>query len=358
MKAVRIVPGQPVRPDLVGAVIVRDLVVGDARWPKGRRLSATDLARLADPATRVDAGPRGLDREEPGIGVLVLDASDVHEDDAALRLAAAVAGPGTELRGPAESRVDLLATAAGVLHVRVDGLTRLDAIDPLEVFSLYDGQVVRPGELVATVKVAPHVLPAALLERGIAVAGRFRPLVRVAPFVSRRVAAVVKESVHPPARERFEASIRDRVESLGSRLTDLVYVPDEIDAVVAALGRLTAGRERADVVLTAGAASTDPGDALFVAIERLGGRLVRHGVPAHPGSMVWLARIGRADLLGLPTCGAYSKATAADLILPRLLTGERASVRMVAGLGHGGVLTRSMRFRFPPYAQRLETPEG
>jgi molybdopterin biosynthesis enzyme len=111
-------------------------------------------------------------------------------------------------------------------------------------------------------------------------------------------------------------------------------------------------------VLTAGSASTDPLDPFFQAIESLGGRIVRRGVPAHPGSMLWLARVGRTDILGLPTCGAYSKATAADLLLPRLLSGERADARTVARLGHGGLLTRAMRFRMPAYASRLEAPEG
>ena len=36
--------------------------------------------------------------------------------------------------------------------------------------------------------------------------------------------------------------------------------------------------DTADLVLTAGSASTDPHDACFVAIETLGGRLVRRGV--------------------------------------------------------------------------------
>jgi hypothetical protein len=74
--------------------------------------------------------------------------------------------------------------------------------------------------------------------------------------------------------------------------------------------------------------------------------------------MLWLARIGHTAILGLPTCGAYSRATAADLLLPRLLSGEDASERTVAKLGHGGVLTRDMRFRFPPYARELDAPEG
>ena len=74
--------------------------------------------------------------------------------------------------------------------------------------------------------------------------------------------------------------------------------------------------------------------------------------------MLWLARIRRAAVLGLPTCGAYSKATAADLLLPRLLTGEPPTPRTVARLGHGGILTRDMRFRFPAYARELDAPDG
>jgi hypothetical protein len=30
----------------------------------------------------------------------------------------------------------------------------------------------------------------------------------------------------------------------------------------------------------------------------------------------------------------------------------------VSHLGHGGVLTREMRFRFPPYSRELDAPDG
>jgi molybdopterin biosynthesis enzyme len=308
----------------------------------------------------VAGGPRTL--ASSGIAVLVIEAGDLHEDEAAERLAAAVRGPGLATRGPAESRIDLVASRDGVVHVRTDLVERLDRIDPVEVFSLFDGQVVRAGDLVASVKVAPHVVPRSTIERAERVAARAGPrgVVRVVGFVRRRVAAVVKESLHAPARERFEASVRLKVESLGSELVSVVYVEDDPEAVTDALRTLLAGPavERVGLVLTAGSASTDPSDPFFAAIDRLGGRIVRHGVPAHPGSMLWLARIGRTDVLGLPTCGAYSKATAADLLLPRLLSGERATAATVARLGVGGILTRSMRFRFPPYAQELDAPEG
>jgi len=336
---------------MVGAVLVRDLLVGGQRWSKGRRLVAADLALLA-----VEGAVA------PGIGaltVIIPGPDELHEDEAATRLAAAVAGPGLVTRGPAESRVDLLAAADGVLHVRTRELELLNRVDPLEVFTALDGSIVRAGQLVASVKVAPHVVEALLVDAGARHAGYGeRPIVWVAPFRPMLVGVVVKESLRATDRERFERSVRTKVESLGSRIAALVYATDDLAAVEAALDALTQRHHAADVILTAGGRSTDPTDPFFVAIERLGGSIVRHGVPAHPGSMLWLARIRRTAILGLPTCGAYSKATAADLLLPRLLTGEPPTLQTVSRLGHGGILTRDMRFRFPAYARDLEAPEG
>jgi hypothetical protein len=331
---------------LAGSILARDLTVGGVRWSKGRQLSADDLLALA----AADPGdPVTLLSPEPG---------ELHEDAAAVRLAAAVGGPGLTLRGPVQSRVDLVAEAHGVVNVRVAELERVNRIDPLEVFTMFDGQVVEPGDLVASVKVAPHLVDAATVDAGARVADfGSRPLVWVAPFVPSRVGVIVKESVRATARDRFETSVRAKVEGLGSTIVAIAYVEDDADAVEAAM----AGFIRPDpveLILTAGAASTDPLDACFLAIAALGGRVVRRGVPAHPGSMLWLARIGRTAILGLPTCGAYSKATAADLLLPRLLSGEDASERTVAKLGHGGILTRSQRFRFPAYARELDAPDG
>jgi probable molybdopterin binding protein len=345
----RIVPGRRPPDSLVGAVLTRDLVVGGARWAKGRRLTAADLDAL---------GSRSLPVADP-VTVLILEPGDLHEDDAALRLAEAVAGPGLKQRGPVQSRVDLLAEHDGVLHVRSADLERMNRLDPLEVFTRLEGSIVSAGDLVASVKVAPHVVAESVVDAGVRIAARSRqPLVSVAPFRPMRVSVVVKESLRAADRPRFEDSVRAKVESLGSTVVGISYVADEVDPVTSALAVTTKGPERADVVLTAGGRSTDPSDPFFTAIDRLGGRVVRQGVPAHPGSMLWLAKVGRTAILGLPTCGAYSKATAADLLLPRLLTGEPPTRTTVSHLGHGGVLTREMRFRFPPYARELDEPDG
>ena len=346
--------------ELVGAVLTRDLSIHGERWSKGRRLSAADLDLLARPREPGDSGPRlrgfAVPDEVVSVTVLVLEPGDLHEDEASCRLAEAIAGEGLTLRGPNESRVDLLASADGVVHVDVSRLEAFNAIDPLEAFSVFDGQIVRGGDLVASVKVAPHVVPLATVEAGEAVLGG-RSLVEVAPFRPLRVGVLVKETLAAAARARFERSVRDKVEGLGSTIERIAYVDDDEAAVEAGLRGLVEN-DAVDLVLTAGGASTDPTDPFYVAVERLGGRVVRHGVPAHPGSMLWLARIGDSAVLGLPSCGAYSKVTAADLLIPRLLSGDPPTPATVAKLGHGGILTRSMRFRFPAYALNLDAPEG
>ena len=347
MQVQRVTPGKRAPARLIGAILARDLTISGQRWSKGRRLSADDLAVLA----AAEAG-------DP-VTILVPEPGELHEDDAAMRLAAAVAGPGLTIRAPVQSRVDLRAEVAGVLNVRIAELERLNRIDPLEVFTAFDGQVVEKGDLVASVKIAPHLVDAATVDAGARLADfGSRPIVWVAPFLPRRVGVIVKESVRAPARAKFEASVRAKIEGLGSEVVAIDYVDDDAEVVESAMAAFVRRPDPVDLILTAGAASTDPLDPCFVAIAALGGRIVRRGVPAHPGSMLWLARIGGTAILGLPTCGAYSKATAADLLLPRLLSGEDPSEKTVAKLGHGGILTRSQRFRFPAYARELDAPEG
>ena len=230
--------------------------------------------------------------------------------------------------------MDLLAATPGVVHVRIAELERLNRIDPLEVFT----RVRRPDRRARRPRRERQ--GRAARRRG-GDRGRRRP--RSPASAAGRSSGSRRSSPGrvggrrqgvPPratARERFEASVRAKVEGLGSTIVAIAYVADDDEAVEAAAGpRSRTGREPGRRDPDRGRPSTDPSDPFFVAIEALGGRVVRHGVPAHPGSMLWLARIGRTAILGLPTCGAYSKATAADLLLPRLLTGEPATRRTVA----------------------------
>ena len=72
---------------------------------------------------------------------------------------------------------------------------------------------------------------------------------------------------------------------------------------------------------------------------------MHYGASALPGAMFLAARIGAVPLLGVPACGLYHRTTVLDLVLPRLLAGERIGKKL-AFFGHGG-LCQDCRECFP-----------
>jgi Probable molybdopterin binding domain len=320
-----------------GAVLAQTLLVPDDHHRvlilKGRILSRNDWPVVA--GARVDE--LHVVRMEPG---------DIHEDEAARRLAKLVAGPGVVQHGPVESQVRLSAEVNGIFQVDVQRLAALNAIPDISVFTLFDGQLVSKGKTVAGVKVTPFVVSEARLREVEQVASGVEGVVRVLTFRPMRVAILVRERLEPEQREKFQASIEMKVAWFGSSISDIRYVPDAVDAVRETIAELV---RDADLLLTAGANATDPLDPTLVALEQLGASMEKRGAPAHPGSAVWLAYLADRPIFGVAGCGMFSKATVLDLILPRLFSGSRVSAADFNSLGHGGLLSRDMAFRFPPY---------
>jgi hypothetical protein len=322
---------------IAGAILAQTLVdPGDHRRAlmlKGRILAAGDL----DLVRRAGVGE---------VHLLRMDEGEVHEDDAARRLAALVAGPGIAVHGPVESQMRLSADTNGIFQVDVARLNALNAIDDISVFTLFDGQLVDKGKTVAGVKVTPFAIKDRRLQEAAHVSGESSGVVRVLPFKPMRVAVLVRERLDAGARQKFQASIEMKVAWFGSRVVAIRYVADDTALVAQALEELTAD---SDLVLTAGANATDPLDETLLALEQLGALMEKQGAPAHPGSAVWLAYLGEIPIFGVAACGMFSKATVLDLVLPRLFTGVRLVAADFGGLGHGGLLSRDMSFRFPPY---------
>jgi hypothetical protein len=338
---------------LAGAVLLAPVRLASGSLAKGLRLDAGNAAALRA------AAQDGALHDDVRLGWP--DPDDLHEDDAAGQLARAALGPGLVADAARQSRVDLRSVWPGVLHVRTAALAAVNAIDPLELFTLFHGQAVEADQVVASVKVAPHVVPAAAVERGVAVARGAAPLLEVRPYRPLEVAAIVAEPMRDEAMRRFEAGAGGKVAALGGTFVGATRLPDgppeAAEAAAHAALQARAVQRGVPVLLVGGVSAGDPLAPFFAALERLRGRVLRHGVPAHPGSMIWLGALRKTQILGLPQCGMFSLATAADLILPRLLTGERLDARALADLGHGGLLGREMRFRFPPYARELDSPE-
>ncbi len=320
-----------------GAVLAQTLLAAEDHHRvlllKGKILSRDDWAVVAG----AQVSELHIVRIEPG---------DLHEDEAARRLAGLVAGTGVAQHGPVESQVRLSAETNGIFQVDVNRLEALNSVRDLSIFTLFDGQLVSKGKTVAGVKVTPFVVPASRLHEAERVCAGSEGVLRVLPFRPMRVAVLVRERLEPSQREKFQASIQMKVAWFGSTIAGIRYVADDVAAVERALAELA---DQADLLLTAGANATDPLDPTLMALDRLGARMEKQGAPAHPGSAVWLAYLREKPVFGVAACGMFSKATVLDLILPRLFTGGRVRAQDFNSLGHGGLLSKDMAFRFPAY---------
>lgn len=319
---------------LAGRVLCHDVrdAAGKVALGKGAVLDAASARTLLE-----------LPWEE--IHVLALDPGDLHEEDAGRRLATAVTGSGVEVKGYTGGQWTLAATQRGLLRIDVRRLAEVNVHQGIAVFTVFDGQPVERGETVAKAKVTPLVIGGDTV-RGVEKAAT-DGVVSVAPFRPAVVGAVAREALEARQRARFEAALKQKIDWFGSRLLDVRFAEASARAVA---DELTALRgEGADLLIVAGASALDPLDPVFGGLTLLGARMERHGAPAHPGSLLWLARWQALPVLGMPTCGMFSQATTFDLVLPRLLAGEPVGNPEIAALGHGGLLSREMAYRFPPY---------
>jgi hypothetical protein len=295
---------------------------------------------------RLDAAAVGTLLATPWeeIHLLALEPGDVHEEEAGRRLASAVTGDGVEVKSYTGGQWTLAASQRGLLRIDTGRLTEANAHEGISVFTLFSGQPVEAGETVAKAKVTPLAVGESTIA---AIEKSGRGLVAVAAFRPTTIGAVANERLEARQRARFESALKHKVDWLGGRLLGVRFSGGSDRAVADELRALR--REGAELLIVAGASALDPLDPVFSALTLVGAPMERHGVPAHPGSLLWLARWDGAPVLGMPTCGMFSQATTFDLVLPRLLAGEAIGNRELAALGHGGLLSREMAYRFPPY---------
>jgi hypothetical protein len=347
VKAVAVSRGTAAVADLEGRIACHDVRDGSGKVAidKGQTLDGEAARRLlALPWDEIH-----LLEPEPG---------DLHEEPAGARLSSAAAGPGVEVKGYAGGQWTLAATRRGLLRVRIEALAAVNALEGMSVFTLYDHQPVEAGEAVAKAKITPLAIAEALVKQAEERAWMASGLVTVAAFAPRVLGAVTRENLEPRQRQRFESSLAEKGDWFGSRLLPVRYAAADAVSVAAEIQGLL--DEGAEILIAAGAGSLDPLDPIFAGLARLGGTMERHGVPAHPGSLLWLATVRGRPVLGMPACGMFSQATTFDLVLPWILAGERVDNAVMATLGHAGLLGRDSAHRFPPYrksAARGETGE-
>lgn len=318
-----------------GGILATDLRDGTGRpvLRKGTRLGERHRSDLVARAGSV-------------VHLVELDAGEVEQDEVARRLARAIAGAGAAADAPVQGQVRVRATCRGLLRVDSGAVARINARPPLLCFTRPSGQILLAGDEVAGTKSASLATPERTLrdaEREAAAT----PVVSVSTFQRRRIAVVMTDRLQPRGRALMADAIRRKIAWFGSAVVGLAEIEHEAVAIEQEL-RASLGRG-AELVLLSGANSLDPLDAVFDGVRAAGGTIERTGVPAHPGSMVWIGTIGPATVLGIATCAGFGKDTALDLLLARVLAGERA-VTAADELGAAGLVEGpTARAWFPPY---------
>ncbi len=324
----------------VGTVLCHDvtrIVPGGEKGPAFRR---GHVVREEDISALLDIGKANLYVFDPADGF-------VHEDTAAIRLARGAAGRGIVFSEPKEGKVTLSAAYDGLLSIDVDGLDQLNGIEDVSFGTIHRNQRVKAGRVLGGTRVIPLVVPEELLLEAEGVCMQHRPIIEVKPLKAAQVGVVTtgSEVYHGRIKDGFGPLLQAKFEDLGSTVIDQVFVSDQVEMTVDAIFSLV--RQGADFIAVTGGMSVDPDDQTPAAIRKTGATVVSYGAPTYPGAMFMLAYLEGIPVLGLPGCVMYYKASIFDLIVPRILAGEKIERRDIIALGHGGFCENCSVCRYP-----------
>lgn len=280
--------------------------------------------------------PRLLDVGKAHIYIMELAPDELHEEDAALRLARAAAGGGLKLTDPSEGRVNLVAEGDGMLEVDRERLFRFNELGDLILATLRSGEFVREGTVVGGTRTIPVAVKEDLVARAEALC-KDGAIVSVAAMPVRKVFLLVTGSEVFTGRiqDGFEPAVRKKVERMGSTLEPATLAPDDPDVIAGHIREFAA--RGADVILVSGGMSVDPDDLTPEGIRRSGADVVSHGFPVLPGSMFLMGYLGDVPVLGLSGCVLHDPVTVFDFMLPKLLAGARVTRGDILRMGHGGL---------------------
>jgi molybdopterin biosynthesis enzyme len=282
------------------------------------------------------------------IYVLELGPDEIHENEAADKLATALIGEGVSRSPePVEGKITIMAERDGLLKINVDALYRFNLLGEVMCSTLHTNTPVKKGEIIAGTRLIPLVSSRALVDEAVAVAQESAPVIEVKPLRRTRAGLIItgNEVFYGRIQDKFEAVLRTKLTALGSEVIKVVFAPDDISKISEAIHScLDAG---ADLIITSGGMSVDPDDVTRMGIKEAGATDTIYGSPVLPGAMFLSGRIGNIPVLGLPACGMFHKITVFDLILPRILIGEKIGREEFADMGHGGLCRNCKHCQYP-----------
>ncbi|MCK5165125.1 MAG: molybdopterin-binding protein [Desulfobacula sp.] len=279
--------------------------------------------------------------------VLDLGKNQLHEDDAAKRIASAIADKDLEFSEPREGKINISTKHAGLLKIDVDALLQVNKMESIIVATLKNNFPCKKGEIIAGTRIIPLTIPTKNIKALETLTKKTGTILSVKPYRSLKVGAVVTGS------EVYKGLITDDFgPSVGKKITDAdctlikkILVPDEITAISNAVLELK--DLGCELIITTGGLSVDPDDVTRQGVISTGAKVTFYGSPVLPGAMLMISQLGDIPVISLPACVFYYKQTVFDLIFPRVLAGEKISEDDIAAMGHGGLCMNCKVCHYP-----------
>jgi hypothetical protein len=281
--------------------------------------------------------------------VLDLGRDDIHENEAAELLANSLAGPGIVSPGePQEGKISLVAAHDGLLKIDKETLLQFNMLGEVMCSTLQSNTPVKKGEIVAGTRLIPLISKRKLVSTACSILQNAKdPVIQVKPIKSSKIGLVITgtEIFNGIIEDKFEGVLREKLAEFNADLSLVLFAPDDADDIAEKI--LKCHSSGVDIIITSGGMSVDPDDVTRAGIKKAGADTMVYGTPVLPGAMFLSGTINKKPILGLPACGMFHKITVFDLILPRILTGEKIRREELAELGHGGLCRNCKQCQYP-----------
>ena len=325
--------------DAVGSVLCHDItqiipgVVKDAVFRKGHVVAEEDIPVL------LSVGKEHLYVWEKEEGML-------HENDAAEILRQVCQNEYMKASEAKEGKIELTAETDGLLKINREKLNAVNGMGQMVLASRHGNFPVRKGDKIVGMRVVPLVIEEEKMNRVKEICGD-EPIFKILPFKEMKAAIVTtgSEVYHGRITDKFTPVVESKLRECGVEVMGNTVCDDNSEMVTDAI-RDWIGKG-AQMVVCTGGMSVDPDDRTPLAIRNAADEVITYGAPVLPGAMFMLAYANDVPVMGLPGCVMYAKRTIFDLVLPRIVAGERLCAEDVSVLGEGGLCLNCEVRTFP-----------
>lgn len=280
--------------------------------------------------------------------IYVWEAQDgqVHENDAAVRIASAVRGQGLDCSEPVEGKISLIAQYDGMCIINEEVLLRVNMVNDVMVATRSNLRLIKKGDVVAGLRAIPLTIDEKLLEQVEEICGGVEMIaVKSQRALKTGVVITGSEVYSGLIQDKFGPFLQIKFAEYGCNLVAQKILPDDSQKIAQTIQEMV--RNGAELILTTGGMSVDPDDVTPKGIRESGATIISYGTPVLPGAMLLVGYLGDVPILGLPGGVMHSKVSALDLLLPLILTGEKITKERIAKFGLGGLCLRCSVCNYP-----------